>query len=84
MKGPGDKLFADYFSTVLAAQTDPTIKWNTVVTSKTLTGAKARWQVDVKFLGADPGDVYDLGLRFTLDDATRKMDRASISCTGTS
>ena len=84
VKGPGDKTFADYFSTVLATQADPTITWHTVVSSVALTGAKPRWRVDVKFLGADAGDVYDMGIRFTLDDATRKMDRTSISCIGTS
>ena len=49
-----------------------------------LTSANSCWQVDVKFLRADAGDVYDMGIRFTLDDATRKMDRTSAPCIGTS
>jgi hypothetical protein len=84
VKGPGDKTLSDYLATMLTTQSDPTIGWHTEVRPTAVPGARARWQVDVKFLGVDPGDNYDMGVGFIVDDATRKMDRRSLMCIGTS
>ncbi len=83
VKGPEDSTFADYFTTVLVAQTDPDIRWFTEVTSKPLEQPK-RWQVDVKFYGDVSGEAVDKGIRFVVDDVTRQMDRSSVACIGTS
>jgi hypothetical protein len=84
VKDPDDRTFADYVSTVLTKQTDPTITWYTAVTSKALDRAKKRWQVDIYWYGKSEGEPFDMGVRFVVDDATRKVDRASIACIGTS
>ncbi len=84
VKSPGDNSLADYMSTVLANQADPTIGWHIEVTPKALPGVRNRWQVDVKFFGKDQSETYDMGVRFVIDDLTRKMERTSIMCIGTS
>jgi hypothetical protein len=84
VKDPGDLTFADYVGTVLTKQTDPTITWYTAVTSKALDKDKKRWQVDIYWYGNSGGEPFDMGVRYTIDDATRKVDRTSIACIGTS
>ena len=81
VKQPGDNNLADYLSSVLATQTDPTILWRTEVKSILV---KNRWQVDVRFFGKDPSDVYDMGIRFVTNTAKSTIDPKSISCIGTS
>jgi hypothetical protein len=81
VKQPGDKTLADYLSTVMAAQTDETIRWQTKVKTAM---KKGRWQVDIEFLGEDPSDVYDKGIRFTLNPDGRTIASGSVFCTGTS
>ena len=84
VKDPEDRTLTDYLSRVLAAQTDPTIRWYTGVRSKPLGGPGDRWQVDLRFYGSDTDDTYDMGIRFTMDRVARVIVPASVMCTGTS
>jgi hypothetical protein len=81
VKQPGDETLADYLSTVMAAQTDPTIRWRTEVTTKLVKGL---WQVDVNFLGEDASDVYDMGIRFVTNPDRQTITPGSVRCIGTS
>jgi hypothetical protein len=84
VKDPEDRTLTDYMSHVLNVQTDRTIGWNIAVGAKAVTGGPDRWQIDVRFYGADPGDNYDMGIRFVMDRANGRITRGSTMCTGTS
>jgi hypothetical protein len=83
VKGADDRTLAHYLSTVLAAQTDSSIRWYIAISSKALGTPGDRWQIDVKFYGSDAGDTYDMGLRFVMDRAKKRIEPAA-KCTGTS